>query len=228
MTIKQRVAQFIEENYDEEKMVFDRNTISSDYKLMGVKTPVLCSFAKKLAKEDVSFDELPKRNHDEILLSGLYITQCDKSPAEKIELIKKYIPYIDNWGTCDPVFARLTGVESERAFFEGLLTSERSYEVRIGIVWFKKFILKNDVRGTVNLLNKLVKCTDYYVEMALAWIYLDALILDYNYMLKFVQKLSRYVIRNRTLSKACESNRVTPEQKKEIRALRSKLLGMEI
>ena len=228
MTIKQRVAKFIEENYDEQKALFDASTISSDYKLMGVKTQTIANFAKTLAKEGVQFKDLPKRNHEEILLSGMYISLCDASPEEKTALIREYLPYIDNWATCDLVVPRLTGMESQQAFFEELLASQKPYDVRFAIVWFKKFVLKKDVRGTVNLLNKTVKCTDYYVEMALAWIYCEALLLDYDYMLKWVSKLSRYVIRNRTLSKACDSYRTTPEQKKEIRQLRSKLLSLDI
>ncbi len=228
MTIKQRVAKFIEENYDAEKALFDTNTIASDYKLMGVKTPDLVAFTKTLVKENVQFKDLPKRNHEEILISGIYISLCKASPEEKVALIREYLPYIDNWATCDLIVPRLSGMESEQAFFEELLASTKPYEVRFAVVWFKKFILKKDVRGTVNLLNKTVKSTDYYVEMALAWIYCEALLLDYDYMLKWVQKLPRYVIRNRTLSKACDSYRTSPEQKKEIRALRSKLLGIEI
>ena len=64
--------------------------------------------------------------------------------------------------------------------------------------------------------------------MALAWCYTEALVFDYEYMIEFVQGLKRYVIRNRTLQKACDSYRVSDERKKEIKALRSKLLGMEI
>lgn len=228
MTVKQRVAKFVEENYDKQKALFDASTISSDYKLMGVKTPNLISFAKKLVKDGVQYNELPKRNHEEILISGLFIAFCKAPAEEKVEYIKEYLTYVDNWATCDLVSAKLVNLEDQQAFFEQLLTSTKPYDVRFAVVWFKRFVLKNDVRGTVNLINKSVKCTDYYVEMALAWIYCEALLLDYDYMLKWVQKLARYVIRNRTLSKACDSYRTTPEQKKEIRALRSKLLGIEI
>lgn len=228
MTVKQRVAKFIEENYDKQKVLFDAGTIATDYKLMGVTTPTLISFAKTLVKDGVQFKDLPKRNHEEILISGFVIAYCEAPEEEKIEYIKEYLTYVDNWATCDLVSAKLVNLESQKAFFEQLLTSPKPFEVRFAIVWFKRFMLKDNVRGTVNLINKNVKCTDYFVEMALAWIYCDALLLDYDYMLKWIPKLARYVVRNRTLSKACDSTRTTPEQKKEIRALRSKLLGIEI
>ena len=64
--------------------------------------------------------------------------------------------------------------------------------------------------------------------MALAWCYAEALISDFDYMIEFTQRLERYIVRNRTLQKACESFRVSDEHKKQVRALRSKLLGMEI
>ena len=126
------------------------------------------------------------------------------------------------------IVSRLKGIESEREFFIELLHSNRPFYIRVGIVWLMKFELKKDVIKTVNLLNDNVKNTNYYVEMALAWCYAEAMIVEFDYMIEFVQRLERYVVRNRTLQKATESFRISDERKKEVRALRSRLLGMEI
>ncbi len=228
MTVKERIENFIEVNSDENKARFDEGLITTSYEIKGINIKLMNEFAKSLAKEAISIDEMPMTCHEEILLSGMVLAYSKLNPEVKIEDLKKILPYIDNWATCDMIVSRLKGLESQREFFVELLHSNRPFYIRVGIVWFMKFQLKKDIRGTVNLLNDNVKNTNYYVEMALAWCYAEALISDFDYMIEFTQRLERYIVRNRTLQKACESFRVSDEHKKQVRALRSKLLGMEI
>lgn len=225
---KELVQNFIKEKATEEKALFDEGLINTSYEIKGLKTCDIDEFARELVEKGAQFSHLPLTCHDEIMLAGFFIAYSNKKTNEKIKDLEKLLPYIDNWATCDMIIPRLKGLENHKDFFVELLHSKRPFYIRFGIVWFMKYMLKEDIRGVVNLLNDNVKNTNYYVEMALAWCYSEALIKDYEYMVEFVQKLKRYVIRNRTLQKACESSRVSAELKKEIRALRSKLLGMEI
>lgn len=222
------VQNFIKENSTAEKARFDEGLINTSYEIKGMKTKDLELFAKELVEKGVEFSHMPLTCHEEIMLAGLFIGFSKKKASDKIKDIEKLLPYIDNWATCDMILPRLKGLESQKEYFINLLHSNRPFYIRFGIVWLMKYMLKQDIRGIVNLINNNVKNTNYYVEMALAWVYSEALIFDYEYMVDFVQKLERYVIRNRTLQKACESTRVSDERKKEIKALRSKLLGMEI
>lgn len=228
MDIKTRISNFIEEHKDSDKANYDASLVTTAYEIKGIKMAELVDFARELAGEKIKFNKLPLRCHEEIMLAGLIITEMNVKPSEKIKYFKTLLQYIDNYSIVDIVVPRLVGVESERDFFVSLLSSNKPFYIRAGIVWFKKFELKQNVRGVVNLLNDTVKNTNYFVEMALAWIYLEALLIDYDYMIEFVQKLKRFIIRNRTLQKACESSRVSDKRKKEIRALRSKLLGIQI
>ncbi len=228
MELKERVKQFIIENANEKKARFDEGLITTSYEIKGINVKVLENFAKTLSQEGVDIKDLPLSCHEEILLAEMVIAYSKVSPTIKIRQIEQILPYIDNWATCDMLVVRLKGLESKRDFFIELLHSNRPFYIRVGIVWLMKYELKKDVRSTVNLLNDNVKNTSYYVEMALAWCYSEAMIYDFDYMMDFTVKLERYVIRNRTLQKACESTRVSAEHKKEVRALRSKLLGMEI
>lgn len=222
------VQNFIKENSTAEKARFDEGLINTSYEIKGMKTKDLELFAKELVEKGAEFSKLPLTCHEEIMLAGLFIGFSKKKASEKIKDIEKLLPYIDNWATCDMILPRLKGLENQKEYFINLLHSNRPFYIRFGIVWLMKYMLKQDIRGIVNLINDNVKNTNYYVEMALAWVYSEALIFDYEYMVDFVQKLERYVVRNRTLQKACESTRVSDERKKEIRALRSELLGMPI
>lgn len=222
------IEEFISSHCQEEKARFDEGLISTIYEIKGVRMDELSEFAKKLALSNPRIEDFPLRCHEEILIAGITLAFSKQSADKKVKQIQKLLPYIDNWATCDLICLRLKKMESQKQFFVNLLKTKKPFYIRFGIVWLMKYALKKDLRGTVNLINDNVRSTNYYVEMALAWCYSEALILDYDYMIEFTQTLPRYVVRNRTLQKACDSTRVSPERKKEIRKLRSKLLGMEI
>ena len=222
------VQNFINEHASEEKAKFDMGLVNTSYEIKGLKAKDIDLFANELAQKGVEFGKMPLTCHEEIMLAGILIGYSNKKPNEKIKDIEKLLPYIDNWSTCDSIVTRLKGLENQKDFFVKLLHSNRPFYIRFGIVWLMKYELKKNIRGVVNLIKDNVKNTNYYVEMALTWCYTEALIKDYEYMVEFLQKLDRYVIRNRTLQKACDSYRISDERKKEIKALRSKLLGIEI
>lgn len=226
--IRERVKAFIEENKDSEKAKYDSSLVESRYDVKGVDKKKLEAFAIELAGEGVKFENLPKSCHDEILLAGLVIAHSNMRAKTKVAQLKKYFKFVDNWSTCDAIAPRMSGMESEREFFVELLSSKNPFEIRFALVWFKKFELKDNLVEVVNLINEKVDNTTYFVDMGLAWIYFEALLLDYDYILEFIQTLKRYVIRNRVLQKASESARISDERKQEIKQLRSKLLGIDI
>ncbi len=228
MITNEQIKEFIRENADEAKAHFDEGLITTSYEIKGISTKKMAEMAKEIAKDKVDIENMPLTCHEEILLAGMALGLSKMSGEEKIEGLKKLLPYIDNWATCDMIVVRLKGLEAYHDFFVELLHSNRPFYIRVGIVWIMKFELKNDIRATVNLLNDNVKNSNYYVEMALAWCYAEAMIKDFDYMIDFILKIERYVIRNRTLQKACESFRISAEQKVQVKKLRSKLLGMEI
>ncbi len=228
MQLKNRIKNFIDENKDANKACFDEGLITSSYEIKGLPMAKMNEQAKILAQEKVEVKDMPLSCHEEILLAGMVLGLSKISTKAKVERLKYLLPYIDNWATCDMIVTRLKGLESEKDFFISLLSDKRPFYIRFGIVYLMKFQLKQDIRGTVTLLNERVKNTNYYVEMALAWCYAEAAIKDFDFMLDFTQKLERYIVRNRTLQKICESYRVSDEQKKIVRKLRSQLLGMEI
>ena len=226
--LTEEIEEFISSHCQEEKARFDEGLISTIYDIKGIRMDDIIAFSKKLALSNPRTEDFPLKCHEEILIAGITIAFTKQSADKKVKQIQKLLPYIDNWATCDLICLKLKKMESQKQFFINLLKRKEPFYIRFGIVWLMKYGLKKDLQETVNILNENVKSTHYYVEMALAWCYSEALILDYDYMIEFIQNLQRYVVRNRTLQKACDSTRISPERKKEIRKIRSKLLGMEI
>ena len=71
--------------------------------IIGVRTPDLRNYAKELVKSNnyQSFLKvLPHEYFDENQLHAFIISEI-KNYDECIEYINKFLPYVDNWATCD-------------------------------------------------------------------------------------------------------------------------------
>ena len=72
-------------------------------RVIGIRVPVLRSFARQYAKtEDVTafLQELPHFYYEENNLHMMLITAM-KDYEECLKEVKHFLPYIDNWATCD-------------------------------------------------------------------------------------------------------------------------------
>ena len=72
-------------------------------KIIGVRTPALRVFAKKYGKTDEAKEYLqilPHQYYEENNLHGLLIEQI-KDYDICLEELERFLPYIDNWATCD-------------------------------------------------------------------------------------------------------------------------------
>ena len=72
-------------------------------KVIGVRTPVLRSYAKQFGKTEEAKEFLkilPHQYYDENNLHGLLIEQI-KDYDRCLEELERFLPYIDNWATCD-------------------------------------------------------------------------------------------------------------------------------
>ena len=71
--------------------------------MIGVRTPELRKYAKKLLKEEGVEDflhSLPHKYFDENQLHAFIISEI-KDFKNCIDEINRFLPYIDNWATCD-------------------------------------------------------------------------------------------------------------------------------
>lgn len=219
--VKEEIEEYINSHASEEKANFDRGLIETRFEIKGLKMKDIDDFAKRLVKMDINFKELPLDNHEEIVLAGCYIGHSKFSAKEKISLLSQLLPYIDNWASCDCVVSRLKNVESEREFFASLLKGDKPFYNRVGIVWLMRYQLKNDLKNVVELISH-VKSDHFYVKMAKAWAYAEAFIYDFEFMYEFTKKIDDSFIKNKTIQKACESFRISSQNKEKLKELRVK------
>lgn len=77
--------------------------------IIGVRTPVLRKFAKEFAKSELKdefLNSLPHKYYDENNLHA-FVIEAVKDYDECINKIDEFLPYIDNWATCDSLSPKI-------------------------------------------------------------------------------------------------------------------------
>ncbi len=197
-------------------------------RIIGVRTPVMRKLAKKLAKEQNFKEfmaELPHYYYEENNLHGFLIGEVAKTPKEALEMIDELLPYVDNWATCDCLPPKILKKDLEllRRTIMPWLESKQVYRVRFAIVAMLQFLLEEGFKQED--LTKLadIKSDEYYINMAIAWYYSFALIKQYDCAVKLIEskKLDKW-IQNKSIQKAIESYRISPEKKAYLKTLKIK------
>ena len=195
--------------------------------IIGVRMPALRKLAKELkgtAEAEAFLAALPHRYYDENNLHGLLL--CARSSYEEtVAGLEDFLPHVDNWATCDLL--------SPRAFrshppqlpeqIRRWLGSGDTSTVRFGLEMLMSFYLDECFRPEYLDWAAEVKSEEYYVRMMVAWYFATALAKQYDAALPYLtsRRLEQWT-HNKTIQKAVESYRITPEQKDALRALRWK------
>lgn len=198
--------------------------------VIGVRTPQIRKLAKELVREDPKMakdflEQLPHRYYEENNLHGTFIGLFAKDVSEALDMIDKFLPYVDNWATCDLLPPRIfkKDVEAVRKRIMPWLESQETYRVRFAIVTMLGYMLDDGFEHED--LNKLakIKSEEYYINMAIAWYYSFALIKQYDETINlFEAKTLDKWIQNKSIQKAVESYRISPERKEYLRTLKIK------
>lgn len=196
-------------------------------KIIGVRTPALRGFAKKFGKTEESklfIKKLPHQYYEENNLHGLLIEQI-KDYDECLVELKRFLPYIDNWATCDLLALRLVKKHLDVFIKEiyKFMESERTYTIRFGISTLMKYYLEDEFK--IEYPDKVadIRSEEYYVNMMKAWYFATALAKQYEQIIPFIEKKRLDVwTHNKTIQKAIESYRITDEQKTYLRTLKIK------
>ena len=208
---------FLRNNSNKLKADFDRKLINTKYEILGVKNDVLVKYAKNNINDKINLKSL--MFYEQVLIEGYKIAYSNIDSSKKIILLKKYLPYVDNWATCDAVASRLKGLKDESDFFIKLLSSKNTFDVRFAVVWLMKNLLKEQTNLVLSRISE-VSNQDYYVQMAIAWVYAEAFSFAPDFMLEHLSKIKDKFIRNNTITKVLQSRKVDLQIKNRIKCMR--------
>lgn len=193
---------------------------------IGVRTPILRTYAKELAKQDVSafLADLPHRYYDENCLHAFLIEQIKAFDPCMVEL-EVFLPYIDNWATCDLLSPKIFKKHPEEVYAACLrwLESNHIYTVRYGIVTLMKWFLGDHFHPELLEKVALLRAEAYYINMARAWLFAEALAKQYDVALPYLleHRLDIWT-HNKAIQKAIESRRIPSETKVYLKTLKRK------
>ena len=194
-------------------------------KIIGVRTPALRVFAKKYGKTDEAKEYLQILSHqyyEENNLHGLLIEQI-KDYDTCLEELERFLPYIDNWATCDIPRPKCFAKHKTELLpvIKEWIASGNTYTIRYGIGTLMSFYLDEDFKPEYIELVASVQSEEYYVNMMIAWYLATALAKQWDATIPYLEerKLSPWVHR-KTIQKAVDSYRITDEQKVYLKTLR--------
>lgn len=196
--------------------------------IIGVRTPQLRKLAKEYAdsKESKLFkDALPHKYLEENNLHAYFIERESNNFDDAVNQIERFLPYIDNWATCDTFSPKIFENNTEQIYNKTIewLKSNDTYTVRFALVTqLRMFLDENFNEDMLNIIAQ-IKSEEYYINMAIAWYYSMALVKQYDKTIYLFQEeiLSKWV-HNKALQKAIESCRIKKETKDYLRSLKRK------
>ncbi len=193
--------------------------------VIGVRTPELKNMAKDILKTGDHKDflkELPHKFFEENQLQAFIISGI-KDPDECMKELEKFLPYVDNWATCDQMSPKIFRKHKEMLLvhIREWLNSEKTYTVRFGVGMLMEHFLDDDYDPVYPEMVAKLRSEEYYVNMMIAWYFATALAKQYESILPFIEdnRLDDWT-HNKAIQKSVESSRIADEHKKYLKTLK--------
>lgn len=193
--------------------------------IIGVRTPYLRKFAKEVFKTYDYTDflnSLPHKYYEENNLHAFLIEQIKDYDLALAET-EKFLPYIDNWATCDMFLPKIFKKNTEKLLekIKEWIKSDKTYTVRYAIGLLMRLYLGDNFKEEYMIMVSEIMSEQYYVNMMAAWYFATALASRYDTAVEYIEKrkLDKR-IHNKAIQKAVESSRIDSETKKYLKTLK--------
>ena len=203
----------------------DENTV------IGVRVGNIRALAKEILKENekeemLSFlGDLPHKYYEENMLHAIILSEI-RDYELCIEQIDKFLPFVDNWGTCDSLRPKIFKKNREKLLEKinrDWLPAAPTYTKRFAIEMLMVHFLDGDFSPEMLDAVAKIRSEEYYLNMMVAWYFATALAKQYDTALPYLKdhRLDTWT-HNKTIQKAVESYLITDEKKTLLKELRIK------
>ena len=223
MTIREKLFALQDKKYAEFQAKLTPNVAPELF--IGVRVPEVRKLAKEIFKSgDYSefLNELPHKYYDENMLHGLLIAEI-KDFDLCVSETEKFLPFVDNWAVCDIMSPKI--FKKNKALLLPKIRewakSEHTYTCRFALEMLMSHFLDEDFKPEYFEIVTAVHSDEYYVNMMIAWFFATALAKQWGSALPVIESnLLDIKTHNKTIQKANESYRITPEQKQILNAMK--------
>lgn len=197
--------------------------------MLGVPIPEVRKLARQYIRTyavEEYLHHLPHLYWEELLLHGALLDiYSDFDTA--LEHVEQLLPHLNDWASCDTFSPKVFAKNRPLLLLQcgRWLEYEHEYSVRFALVCLKQYYLDDLFSPEILSLAASVLRTEYYIQMAQAWFFAEALLKQSEATLPYFvnSRLSPWV-HNKSIQKACESKRISNEFKELLRTLRLKSL----
>lgn len=195
--------------------------------VIGVRVPELRKFSKEFAKTEESrafIKQLPHKYYEENNVHAFVLEQIRDYDTAIMET-EKFLPYIDNWATCDMFLPKAFKRNTDKLILKinEWIKSDDTYTVRYAIGLLLKLYLDEGFRAEYLQAVAAVRSDEYYVNMMIAWYFATALAKQYDVTISYiVEKRIDTRTHNKAIQKAIESNRISKETKEYLKGFKIK------
>lgn len=191
-------------------------------RVIGIRTPVLRKYAKSLENYNDFLNDLPHRYFEENNLHA-FLIEREKDFECCIEKLNAFLPYVDNWATCDSMKPKVLKQEPQKLLkhIKKWLSSNDVYAVRYAINLLMSFYLDENFDENHLKMVAAIKTDEYYINMMRAWYFATALAKQYEKAVLYIENnLLDVWTHNKTIQKSVESFRITDKQKRYLKTLK--------
>lgn len=188
--------------------------------IIGVRVPMQRKLAQEIAGGDFRkfLAEAQNEYYEETMIEGLVIAKAKLDLVERLELLRRFAPKIDNWAVCDSVCASFKFREEDLPkvwdFILQYQSSTVEFELRLMLIMMLDYFLREEYVEQILAIVNNIKSKLYYVKMAQAWLIAELFVKTREQTLKLLKhnNLAPWV-QNKAIQKIRESYRVTPDDK---------------
>lgn len=190
--------------------------------VIGVRTPELRKYAKTISSPDKFLSNLPHKYFEENQIHAFILSEI-KDFENCIKLVDAFLPYVDNWATCDQLIPKIFAKNTDRLlpYIRKWIKSKHTYTVRFAIGLLMRFYLgeKFDLSYADTVIK--IKSDEYYINMMRAWYFATALSKNWDDIICIIEnkKLDTWT-HNKTIQKSIESYRISDKQKNHLKTLK--------
>lgn len=227
MKVKNSIQKILFDLSDESCKKTQEKTCPNTKNIIGVRIPKLRNLAKEIAKGDYKnfLDNNSNDYFEEIMLEGFVIGYAKIELEERLKLVSRFVPKIDNWAVCDCCCSSFKFVEKNREevwkFIQKYVKSNKEFERRFAVIIMLDYYLTDAYIDEVFKIFDKIKKDDYYVQMGIAWAVAEGYIKQKEKTKNYLKtnELDKFTY-NKAIQKMTESFRVSEEEKIELRKMK--------
>lgn len=199
-------------------------------RFIGVRSPefkkIIRDIKSNLSESQINdfLQSLPHEYHEENILQVCLLNNLDDYD-EYIQKLEAFLPFVDNWAVSDGLGNKVLEKNTQKLIekISVWIQDEKPYTKRVAMLFLKKYYLHESFSEEYLQWAAKIRTDEYYVNMMTAWLFADSLVYQWDTTIKFLQEQKLDIwTHNKTIQKARESFRITPEQKDYLKTLKRK------